>query len=393
MKKKSFCIFLISGFQFVFFFLPAQQRIIDSLQIIVKTEKEDTNKVKNLITLSKNFRFDDAAKALNYSQQALSLSEKINFQEGIADSWYNFGIIYVYQKNYAKALEYTTQTIQLCEKITYKLCLGNAYNMAGNIFYLKLNYAEAIKYYLKSLKISEDLGDKNRVAITSTNIGSFYYEQKNYKQALYYHFKALKLQEGNHWAMLYPLRGIANTYMALGKSDSAFFYFDKCVAYSKELNVPLELGNTYSDVATAYAQLNNYKKAYEYSQLYVVANDSFYSLENSKQITEMSAKYESQKKEQQIQLLNKEKEKQAVIAEEKNRQKNSIIFSVAIVLLLALLFSAFVFRSLQTSRRQKMVIEEKQKEILDSIHYAKRIQKSLLPTEKYIGRNLNRLNS
>jgi hypothetical protein len=41
---------------------------------------------------------------------------------------------------------------------------------------------------------------------------------------------------------------------------------------------------------------------------------------------------------------------------------------------------------------KKQMIEEKQKELLDSIHYAKRIQKALLPPEKYIDRNLTSLN-
>jgi hypothetical protein len=41
---------------------------------------------------------------------------------------------------------------------------------------------------------------------------------------------------------------------------------------------------------------------------------------------------------------------------------------------------------------EKLVVEEKNKEILDSIHYSKRIQNALLPSEKYIERNLNRLN-
>jgi hypothetical protein len=79
---------------------------------------------------------------------------------------------------------------------------------------------------------------------------------------------------------------------------------------------------------------------------------------------------------------------------------------------LVLLLAGFIFRSLRITRKQKNIIElqknkveeqkqkvehqkhlveEKQKEILDSIHYAKRIQQSLLPTEKYIERHLNRL--
>ena len=56
-----------------------------------------------------------------------------------------------------------------------------------------------------------------------------------------------------------------------------------------------------------------------------------------------------------------------------------------------IIFAFFVFRSLKITRRQKSIIEEKQKEILDSIHYAKRIQQSLLPTTKYIENNIQKL--
>lgn len=45
----------------------------------------------------------------------------------------------------------------------------------------------------------------------------------------------------------------------------------------------------------------------------------------------------------------------------------------------------------QTITTQKQIIEEKNKDITDSIHYAKRIQTSLLPTEKYIDKSIKRL--
>lgn len=46
----------------------------------------------------------------------------------------------------------------------------------------------------------------------------------------------------------------------------------------------------------------------------------------------------------------------------------------------------------RTIVEQKQIIDEKNKDIIDSIHYARRIQNSLLPTEKYLQRNLERLN-
>jgi hypothetical protein len=67
-------------------------------------------------------------------------------------------------------------------------------------------------------------------------------------------------------------------------------------------------------------------------------------------------------------------------------------------LLLVLTFAIFLYRGYLQKRKinieitkQKEIIEAKQKEIIDSIRYAKRIQLSLLPTERYIEKSLNYL--
>ena len=67
-------------------------------------------------------------------------------------------------------------------------------------------------------------------------------------------------------------------------------------------------------------------------------------------------------------------------------------------LTLVIIFAAIMFNRFKVTKNQKSIIEiqknlmeEKQKEILDSIHYAKRIQQSLLPTTKYFDKNLKRL--
>ncbi|MGZ3901996.1 MAG: hypothetical protein ACXVDC_16840, partial [Bacteroidia bacterium] len=100
-------------------------------------------------------------------------------------------------------------------------------------------------------------------------------------------------------------------------------------------------------------------------------------------------KYEFDKKEA---VLKKQQEKEHAVAEEKSCIQKIIIGSVIVGLLFVIIFAAYVYRSLKTTRGQKHVIEEKQKEILDSIRYAKRIQRSLLPRESYISKSLERLN-
>ncbi|MBL7911338.1 MAG: hypothetical protein JNJ41_09820 [Bacteroidia bacterium] len=65
-------------------------------------------------------------------------------------------------------------------------------------------------------------------------------------------------------------------------------------------------------------------------------------------------------------------------------------------LIAVVIFAGVILRTLIITRKQKSIIEiqkkvveDHQKEILDSIHYAKRIQTSLLPPEKYISKHLN----
>jgi hypothetical protein len=108
----------------------------------------------------------------------------------------------------------------------------------------------------------------------------------------------------------------------------------------------------------------------------------------------------------------KELENQELIAAEKSRKQRLVLILVSSFLLLVVLFAGFIFRSLRITRKQKQVIEvqkqlveqqkqevehqkiiveEHQKAIIDSITYARRIQRSLLPTEKYIEKAINRL--
>ena len=98
--------------------------------------------------------------------------------------------------------------------------------------------------------------------------------------------------------------------------------------------------------------------------------------------------------------FNFEKKEAALKAEQEKKDAVSriVIYSVSGGFLVVLLLAVFIFRGYKQKKRanhiiteQKLIVEEKQKEIIDSINYAKRIQQSLLPTEKYIAKNLERL--
>lgn len=142
-----------------------------------------------------------------------------------------------------------------------------------------------------------------------------------------------------------------------------------------------EIGIAENVLAEIESSRGNYKEAFEHYKQYIIYRDSLSNETTRKASIKSQLKYEFEKKEA---VIKEQQEKERMVAEEKSRVQKIVIASVIVGLLLVIVFAFFIFRSLKVARYQKHIIEEKQKEILDSIHYARRIQTSLLPTEKYI---------
>ncbi len=147
-------------------------------------------------------------------------------------------------------------------------------------------------------------------------------------------------------------------------------------------------------LSALYDSTGNYKKAFEYYKLFIVYKDSIVNNENTKKQTRLEMNYEFEKKEAAAAA---ERQKQEAVAEAESRKQQMVIWFVVAVAMTVAVFALFIFRALRIARKQKQVIEqqkhlveEKQKEILDSIHYARRIQTALLPTEKYIDKCMKR---
>ena len=132
-----------------------------------------------------------------------------------------------------------------------------------------------------------------------------------------------------------------------------------------------------------------YKEAFDNHVIYKKLSDSIFNEYNSKQISDMKTRYEVEKKEAELKIKS---EAEQAIYEEVNKRQKYIIYSVIGVLLIVITFSILLYKRFRLTNQQKDIIDEKNKEILDSIQYAKRTQTSLLPTEKYLYRILSEKN-
>jgi len=153
------------------------------------------------------------------------------------------------------------------------------------------------------------------------------------------------------------------------------------LSLSKEINFPDALRDSYNALASLYENKNEPKKALRYYKLSISFRDSLRNEQQLKEINQKEMNNELFKKEV---LLKAENEKQKLEHNEKQKRNRILIFSTLFVLLLIVVFAISIYNRYKLSQRQKKLIEEKQKEILDSIRYAKRIQQTMLPSEKFI---------
>jgi len=365
----------------------------------------------------------DFPKAQEYNFKALKIVEESGDKRGLGNTLVNIAIGYKVQGEWPKALDYYFKGLKIAEELKDKELIGRTLGNIANVYSNQSDYPNALRYHFRSLKIKEELGNKNWAGRTLGNIAVVYVYQadsavakgnmafartEKYPKALEYYFKGLKiLQEvGDKGGAGVILSSIGSLYTTLNKYKEAERYLASALLISKEIGAKDLEKSVCKMLSIHYEKTNRPALALEHYKKFIALRDTIFSQENSKKLmrSEMDHEYEKKKAVTDAEH-NMEIQNQKLITDEKNKKQNIIIGSVIAGLILVMIFAGFVFRSLRTTRKQKAIIElknietenqkkeieEHQKEILDSIHYAKRIQMAQIPSEKRVGNILLRL--
>lgn len=340
----------------------------------------------------------DYEKAISFYTKGLVIQEEIRDSAGMANSYTGLGVIFEQQDEFNKALEYQLKAIKIKEIKKNKPSLATSYNNVGIIKASLKKYDEALEYYFKALKIFEDVNSLNNVAMVSSNIGNSYSEKKNKKEALSYKKKAYLIykQIGNENGMAAQLMNLGIEYCNFGQHEQGIASMLESEKMARQLNAEQLLLDCYHSLYNVYILNGSFENATNYSIKYIDLYKKIYNAEKAKQIDELNTKYETDKRTKEIEILNKDKKiSNLLLLENKNKlnkQRIIILSSVAAaVLLILLVFLLFNRNKLKQKtneqlqifnkelQTQKHLVEEKQKEIVDSITYARRLQHAILP--------------
>jgi len=332
--------------------------------------------------------------ALKYQFAALKLREALKDSGSIADSYINIGNVYFKQSNYKLAGEYYLRSLQIKKQLGHKRGVATAYANLSNVYSNEGKIAEALTFSQEALAFNQSLGDKGRVALNYTNIATLYLALGDTPRALENHFTSLKIKEdiGEAEGIMTSLNNIAFIYVMQKKAKEALRYFNRSLETGSELGSKEDMMMAYNGLYQADSLLGNSKEGLRHFKLYIAYRDSLFNEENTKKQVRSEMNFEFEKKEA---VTKAEQERKDAVAEADKKRQRVVLLAISVFGSLVLGFAIFAYRSFLQKKKanieismQKQLIEEKQKEILDSIHYAKRIQNCLLPQEKYIERCL-----
>jgi len=255
------CLFSLKGF--------SQNTKMDSLQAVLKTSKEDTNKINTLNALGKETRnTGDYEQSRKYSKEALALSEKINFEKGKLNAYMNTGVTYFYQSNFPVALENLSIALSISTKLNDKRSVANCNNNLALVYTYQGNYSKALTCHKGALKSYEELGDTAGMVKSFHNTGIVYFEQGNYPEALGSYLSALKLAEktGDKQGIAADYLNIGGVYIKQKKYSAGLEMYTAALKRFEEIGAKHQVSSCYAQMSQAYADQKEYKKALETSQ-------------------------------------------------------------------------------------------------------------------------------
>lgn len=330
-------------------------------------------------------------KALVHQLKALQIREELKDKEGLAASYNNIGLIYIDVGNLDKALEYHLNALKMNEELGVVDEIAGSLNNIGIIYTNRQQYDKALACYRRSYELTREHGSKRSLTTAYSNLGTIFRYKKDYDSAMICFKHAMQLGEemGDKLSNAQTIAKIGKLYSDQGKTDLAIQYNKDAIKLFVEINSLEDVKDCDYLLMDLYREKKDYKNALDWFEQYSHLKDSIALNSSASKINQVQMEYEFEKRQKEQELFAKMQE-QKVAADRKQERLVRNFFIGGFVIML--LFAFFIFRSLQQNRKAKTIIEQQQKETMDSINYAKRIQKALLPTEKYIGRNMNRLN-
>jgi tetratricopeptide (TPR) repeat protein len=344
-------------------------------------------------------------KALEMFFRALHYLDLLGEEEHKASVWANIASIYSSQEDYKSALENYLKALNVWKKLSKEEGVARTLNNIGHLMLLNKRYAEAQKSLGESMQIAQRLKYDGLLMNIYHNLGNAYFlNGGSIDTAKKYLLLAFHLGEKykNPQSKAGTLATLAKILNKEGNAREAIEKGKLAMEYAKESENPDHIQECAGLMRDLYKENRNSDAALEMAELYIQMRDSIKNEKNRKASLRSQIKYEYDKKAAADSVKAEEEKKVTVAQLQQEKTQRVALYGGLILVLIFSLFMVNRFRVTQKQKKlievqkklvetQKQIVEMKQNEILDSIHYAKRIQNAIVSSEFYVNKELRRM--
>jgi len=404
-------------------------RLLQKLHVV----KSDSINIYLLNELGWALRNSKPILAKNYVNEAIILNHMngiIRFKSRLLDSYNTLGIINKHLGDYPNAINNYLKALRIAESKNDSLSQRTIINNIGYSYNQQANIEKTKEFCLKALKLSIDANDTTNMINAYETLGILYSSNKNtHMDGMRYLQKSLRLERlrKNTWGIGVTLFNIACNKLDNGYYEGVLEEFEECLRIFTELNqgyiiaaclgnigtihieysadypqaiyylkksqkiakesnfVDLQINN-YENLFKVYNKKKDYKNAIKFLELKVILSDSVLNESKIRIISELETKYQTEKKEQELLLQEKEIE----VLEKDKKIKNHTLFGILMIFVLVIISGIGWFKNYKNKKSAEEIEIRHQLDLyIKEIELLKKENNESKPVVETIKQNLN----
>ncbi|MFI5203588.1 MAG: tetratricopeptide repeat protein [Flavobacteriales bacterium] len=348
--------------------------------------------------------------AYTYFFKALKIFEKYKLYDKALIAANNIAEIYLDKNDVVNAIKFCRLALSFEKKSPNEMQLIYVNFIMGKIYHDKNQFDSALVFYHLAADGFNKFEMTNQFASVLNSMATAYVRTGNFNKGLSYLNDALKvnIEFKDTVGVCANYSNYATIYLEKGDYLKAEEYILKALHIMRPEFYYSMYTNMLGQAATIEGKLGKYQKAYEYLSQHNICRDSLISIAHERNSEELAQIYQSEKREKELLLAKSDNEKNSIALkheQEEGKRKSLQLYMALGGSLLLVVLAVFVIRSNLIRKRtnvllaeknsiiyeqkaevelQKAMVEGKNREITDSINYALRIQRAVLPDETYM---------
>lgn len=323
----------------------------DSLEIIIRETEAIANKYNDIAAQIEVLRIKGAwlflsgkhTNAIETLLKGIEIGEKNPPCHELVITYYEVATVYSKNTNLTQANIFLEKGLQLAKELKDTSAIADAYNRKGIFFEKASKLDSALYFYKQSLKLNMLSKDTIGMSYSYENIATVLAQQNKTATAIQYLKIALNIRESKNdqYGIAIATINLSEAFYNNNQKDSAIIYAHKAIDLARKINFLDLIQHAYKQLSMMYKEGKNYDKALHFHEQYTALHDSIFNTEKSKQLTSMAVQFESERKQQQINVLSKQKTIQ---------QLGLISISLLLLILAIITFTIYRNKKLKESK-------------------------------------------